>query len=368
MLRGVNLGNWLVLEKWMSPGLFAGTDAEDETALCHQLPADTRRERYAMHRDEFVTDRDFAALAARGASLVRLPVPYFVFGGHEPFEPCIDYVDRALAWAHKHGIAVLLDLHTVPGSQNGFDNGGICGVCTFHRDPANARVALDVLERLAERYRDAPALWGIEVLNEPVSPAMWDLVDVPRRYPATNHELAAISEAVPSDFLQDFYREAYARIRRVAPDVRIVLHDGFRIDELADFFADPSLRDIVVDTHMYLMTYTLAAGFRELDEYVAYVEDVFAPTLARATARFPVMVGEWCIDTSSAKVADLDARARRDYYRRMADVQLRTFSQATAWTYWSAKMLIDTPASDIWDAGKAMDLGLLPADAFTRTD
>ena len=29
-VKGVNLGNWLVLEKWMSPGLFDGTTAEDE--------------------------------------------------------------------------------------------------------------------------------------------------------------------------------------------------------------------------------------------------------------------------------------------------------------------------------------------------
>ncbi len=27
MINGVNLGNWLVLEKWMSPDLFAGTTA-----------------------------------------------------------------------------------------------------------------------------------------------------------------------------------------------------------------------------------------------------------------------------------------------------------------------------------------------------
>lgn len=33
-VKGVNLGNWLVLEKWMSPGLFEGTTAEDE----HNLP------------------------------------------------------------------------------------------------------------------------------------------------------------------------------------------------------------------------------------------------------------------------------------------------------------------------------------------
>ena len=33
-LRGVNLGGWLVLEKWMTPSLFAGVQAEDETSWC----------------------------------------------------------------------------------------------------------------------------------------------------------------------------------------------------------------------------------------------------------------------------------------------------------------------------------------------
>lgn len=27
-IKGVNLGNWLVLEKWMNPALFEGTTAE----------------------------------------------------------------------------------------------------------------------------------------------------------------------------------------------------------------------------------------------------------------------------------------------------------------------------------------------------
>lgn len=36
-INGVNLGNWLVMEKWMSPALFDGTTAEDEYYLAHQL-------------------------------------------------------------------------------------------------------------------------------------------------------------------------------------------------------------------------------------------------------------------------------------------------------------------------------------------
>lgn len=37
-VKGGNLGNWLVLEKWMSPALFEGTTAEDEYYLARQLP------------------------------------------------------------------------------------------------------------------------------------------------------------------------------------------------------------------------------------------------------------------------------------------------------------------------------------------
>ena len=36
-VKGVNLGNWLVLEKWMNPSLFDGTTAEDEYYLPTQL-------------------------------------------------------------------------------------------------------------------------------------------------------------------------------------------------------------------------------------------------------------------------------------------------------------------------------------------
>ena len=36
----------------------------------------------------------------------------------------LDYVDRLLDWAEKYGLSVLLDIHGVKGSQNGFDNSG----------------------------------------------------------------------------------------------------------------------------------------------------------------------------------------------------------------------------------------------------
>ena len=44
-IKGVNLGNWLVLEKWMLPEMFAGTGAEDEVWLNRKVSSDKLKEK-----------------------------------------------------------------------------------------------------------------------------------------------------------------------------------------------------------------------------------------------------------------------------------------------------------------------------------
>ena len=74
-IHGTNLGNWLVLEKWMSPGLFADTGTEDETWLSRKQPADEFVRRLTEHRNTYVTEEDFRFIAESGLDTVRLPVP-----------------------------------------------------------------------------------------------------------------------------------------------------------------------------------------------------------------------------------------------------------------------------------------------------
>ena len=57
-LRGVNLGGWLVLEKWMKPSLFEGLAATDETTWCAELGAQAPA-RLRAHWDSFITRADF---------------------------------------------------------------------------------------------------------------------------------------------------------------------------------------------------------------------------------------------------------------------------------------------------------------------
>ena len=61
-IKGVNLGNWLVLEKWMNPALFEGTTAEDEYYLPRQLSPEVYEARIKIHRSEYITERDFVTI------------------------------------------------------------------------------------------------------------------------------------------------------------------------------------------------------------------------------------------------------------------------------------------------------------------
>ena len=69
MIKGVNLGNWLVLEKWMNPALFQGTTAEDEFNLPLQLPKEVYEARIRIHRSEYITERDFVQMKSLGRIL-----------------------------------------------------------------------------------------------------------------------------------------------------------------------------------------------------------------------------------------------------------------------------------------------------------
>ena len=95
-INGVNLGNWLVLEKWMKPALFEECGEDDEIWMHRTMEPSRLEELLRRHRETYVTERDFIAIASHGYNLVRIPVPYFVFGDVEGHPGCIEYVDRAL--------------------------------------------------------------------------------------------------------------------------------------------------------------------------------------------------------------------------------------------------------------------------------
>lgn len=358
-LRGVNLGSWLLLEKWMVPSLFEGLAATDETSFCVELgPAAAGRLR--RHWDTWITREDFAWIAGRGLNAVRIPFGHWIFGPDYPYHPAygahphpyveggIEVLDRAMEWAAESGLKVMLDLHAAPGCQNGFDNGGIMGVCDWHTRPEYLAHSLRVLERIAERYRGHPALAAIECVNEP----RWD---------------------IPTDSLQAYYLAAYEAIREFCPadQVAVVFHDGFRsFREYQGFMQAPEYRNVVFDLHRYqcfaredidldIFGHLAKAGGEWRDEADAI----------NAGLGLPAVCGEWSLGLD-LKVVSLWAEGpfnhalehmdefQQDVANRgYAAAQLLAFEKYLGWFFWSYK----TETTPAWCFRDCVERGWLPS-------
>ncbi|MDO4805768.1 MAG: cellulase family glycosylhydrolase [Coriobacteriales bacterium] len=344
--HGVNLGNWLVLERWMSPSLFEGSLANDVYGLERHVAPEVLQPRLCAHYQTYVTQKTFETLAGLGVDLVRLPVPYWVFGSAH-HEPVVQYVDKAFEWARKTGIRVLLDLHTVPGSQNGFDNGGVCGLVTWHLDSQKVDFAIDVVRRLAERYGKRAELFGIEPLNEPVNRVMF------RHASAGTHgkdypERVAASQPIPRSFLRAYYQRCYGAIRAACgEEVAVVLHDHFCLRAWNRFMRpQDGYANVWIDTHQY-------AGFcdgwmvrKRVGLYEWMVRHVLGPRVARAARHHPVLVGEWSCANHIEGLRSKGEHERKATYLRLWNVQVATWNRCNGGCFWSLSN--DGPYREGW--------------------
>lgn len=305
---GVNLGGWLVSERWITPSLFVGTDAQDELSFISCYPG-VAKERLGNHWQCFITADDFLWLRDQGVDIIRIPVGYWLFGDFPPFLENIKWLDFAFEQANKQNIRVLIDLHGAPGSQNGWDHSGKHGETHWHKDPQNIHLTLDVLERLAKRYASCPNLWGIELLNEP-------------------------SSQISLSLLKNFYKEGYMRIRKYCDEkVSVVIHDSFRPFSWFLFMKDKKYKNVVLDTHLY-QCFTQVDKLLNIEGHVWKTNALIKAQLAFMQKSFPLIIGEWSagLDPKSIK-----GTSREDAEKRYIKVQHNVFSSTLADFFWTYK-------------------------------
>ena len=108
---------------------------ENETAFdmytfCEVLGAKTANQQLIRHWDAWLNEDIIKQLAGSGAvNSLRLPLGDFLFVPYGPYadgcvEGALERVDQLLDWAYSYGMTVLLDIHAMKDSQNGFDNSG----------------------------------------------------------------------------------------------------------------------------------------------------------------------------------------------------------------------------------------------------
>jgi len=261
-VRGVNLGGWLVMEPWILPKLFETANigvplkadgsmqvVDEWTWHNASLVGTHNRTQMLMdHWATFVTQQHLVTLKNAGITHLRIPVGYWYFNytSSEPFNNGASAFPLALAalknlvnnWAAPLGLKVLLDLHTGPGSQNGFDNSGQRGDINLLSQPdgdvdtanmAHWAHTVTLLSQWAVEQLDSGALWGIEVLNEPFG--AW----------------GKMADAIKGTINP----QGYKLVRENSQSVNVIFQTGFIPVDQQDVYAEPAYTKVWFDDHRY---------------------------------------------------------------------------------------------------------------------
>lgn len=304
-MNGVNLGGWLVLEKWMTPSLFRGTSASNEYELSRSKAG---KQRIKNHHKRFITEADIAWLAQQKIELVRVPVGYWLFGDAEPYVGTIQYLEWLVETTEKYDIKVLIDLHAAPGAQNNQAHSGSGNRSrskTWLKNKQAQNQTIDTLVRIAVHFKASANVWGIELLNEP------------------RRDVSALR-------LIHFYRRAYKALTAVArPGTYIVFSDAFSPHLLTNTFAFQKHKDfpVAIDTHLYYC-FGKRSKRRSIKGQLRLVG--FSKWLVKILGLMqPVLVGEWS--------AMLPYKANPTQTQKFTRAQRAAYLPALAICYWSYK-------------------------------
>ncbi len=178
VLKGCNLGNYLMLESWM----FGGTlgDGPDHAFKDGATVYRTLRQRFGgagsqelidLYRTNWITPRDLQIVKTFGFNVVRLPFDYrLIQDDRPPFavkDDAFRWLDRAVDMADDAGLYVILDLHGVPGGQSLEDHTGEAGQDHLWTSEEDQQRTVAVWKALAEHFKDRSTVAAYDLINEP---------------------------------------------------------------------------------------------------------------------------------------------------------------------------------------------------------
>jgi len=173
ILRGCNLGNWLLNELWMMEVRHDGDPKDQwqlEELLQQRFGAVEKDRLMDLFRENWIRQRDFDIIKTWGFNVVRLPFYYGLL--EDDAEPgqlrpdAFKWLDRAIEMATRDGVYVIIDMHGAPGGQS-------TDQCTGHSGqnklwlPENQKRADFLWRKIAGRYKDSTTVAAYDLLNEP---------------------------------------------------------------------------------------------------------------------------------------------------------------------------------------------------------
>jgi len=236
LLKGINLGNWLLPEGYMFKLKTTNSPRLIETAINQLVGEDEARLFWKTYRDNYITREDITFIKRSGFNSVRVPFSYRLFVSDTTFPrlegPGYEMLDRVVDWCRREGLYVILDMHAAPGGQTGDNIDDSFGYPFLFESAESQELTAKLWRKLAARYRNQATVIGYDLLNEPI---------------AHYFDAASLNPK-----LEPLYRKIVSAIREVDRN-HIIFLGGAQWDTNFKVFGAPFDRKLVYTFHKYWM-------------------------------------------------------------------------------------------------------------------
>ena len=171
---GTNLGNWLNPEGYMF-GFSRMTSPRLINDVFSELVGPFKTaEFWKKFKDNYITEEDIRFISSTGANTVRLPFHYKLFTdedymGLSSNQDGFARIDSVVNWSKKNNLYVILDMHDAPGGQTGDNIDDSYGYPWLLENEEAQQQFCDIWVKIADYYKNEPAILGYELLNEPIA-------------------------------------------------------------------------------------------------------------------------------------------------------------------------------------------------------
>ncbi|KAK0550580.1 hypothetical protein OC846_003595 [Tilletia horrida] len=326
---GVNVGNWLVIERWLDEDWFTSLcpDCVDEWNLAAHLGPNAIPTLQA-HYNSFIKESDIDTIKSMGMNMIRVTLGYWavIDTPGEPFVNAgqLDQLRKLMEWCHARQIYITISMHGLPGSQSGDQSTGrvkswdVGGAAWFTaQNQARSDQVIQVLATwITQQQPYSSVIASVLPVNEPKQTVS----------DADSQEVTA-----RQDIVQAFYVRSYKTLSNIG--MVMMIHPGYLDGQnpkpwgpfISQNNMDPNL--IVWETHPY-------PGYFPLK----YDPDVILETVCNYAQlhqdiQVPVFFGEF---------STLSGIKSSAFLQQYWNTQVAAYSQSAGSTFWNWKAMNST--------------------------
>tara|TARA_R110001583_G_scaffold127862_1_gene279649 strand:- start:962 stop:2224 length:1263 start_codon:yes stop_codon:yes gene_type:complete len=172
LLKGTNLGNWLVPEGYMFKMEQVNAPRKIDELLYELVGPDSLQVFWKGFLNNYITHDDIKYLKSIGANHLRLPFHYKMFTNDLYMgerNAGFKYFDRLIEWCRQENIYVLLDMHCAPGGQTGDNIDDSYGYPFLLKSKSSQDLMTKIWVEIANKYKNEPVVIGYDIVNEPIA-------------------------------------------------------------------------------------------------------------------------------------------------------------------------------------------------------